>query len=42
MCNIPGCRGSMSLVWKELKATKANKLNLSAVSLDIADAYGSV
>ena len=32
----------MPLVSKELKAAKINKLNLAAVSLDIANPYGSV
>lgn len=39
---MAGCWEHMPLVWKELKAAKTNKLNLAAVSLDIANPYGSV
>ena len=39
---LPGCWEHMSLVWEELKLSKSNKSNLSAVWLDIANAYGSI
>ena len=39
---LPGCWEHMSLVWEELKSTKTNKANLTAVWLDIANAYGSI
>ena len=39
---VPGCWEHMSLVWKELKGTKTNKTNLTAVWLDISNAYGSI
>ena len=42
MAKVPGSWEHMSLVWKELKAAKTNKLNLAAVWLDIANAYGYV
>ena len=38
----PGCWEHMSLVWKERKAAKTNKFNLSAVWLELATAYSSV
>lgn len=39
---LPGCWEHMSSVWEELKSTKTSKSNLTAVWLDIANAYGSV
>ena len=42
MANGPGCCEHMSLVWKELKAAKTNKLNLAAVCLDIINVYYTV
>ena len=40
--NLPGCWEHMSLVWEQLKSTKVKKTNLTAVWLDIANAYGSI
>ena len=42
MEKIPGCWEHMSMVWNELKSSKAEHGNLAAVWLDIANAYGSV
>ena len=42
MTKMAGCWEHMPLVSKGLKAAKINKLNLAAVSLDIANPYGSV
>ena len=42
MTKMAGCWEHMPLASKELKAAKINKLNLAAVSLDIANPYGSV
>ena len=39
---LPGCWEHMSVVWEELKSRKVNKSNLTAVWLDIANAYGSI
>ena len=39
---MPGCWEHMSLVWKERKAAKTNKFNLSVVWLELATAYSSV
>ena len=42
MSKVPICREHMSLVWKELKTSKANnKLGLAAVWSDNANACGS-
>ena len=41
MSKVPGCREHMSLIWKELKTSKANnKLGLAAACLEIANAFG--
>ena len=42
MANIPGCWEHMSVVWDQLKTNKADHSNVSAIWLDIANAYGSV
>ena len=42
MEKVPGCWEHMSVVWEDLKSSKANKSNIVAVWLDIANAYGSV
>ena len=42
MEKISGCWEHMSMVWNELKSSKAEHGNLAAVWLDIANAYGSV
>ena len=42
MEKIPGCWEHMSMVWNELKSSKAEHGNLAAVWLDIANPYGSV
>ena len=42
IAKVPGCCEHMSLVWQELKSTKSDKKNISAVWLDIANAYGSI
>ena len=42
MEKIPGCWEHMSMVWNQLKSSKTNKSDLSAIWLDIANAYGSV
>ena len=42
MTKVPVSWEHMSLVWKELKAEKTNKLNRTTVSLDIANAYSPV
>lgn len=42
MTKVPVSWEHMSLVWKELKTEKTNKLNRATVSLDIANAYGPV
>ena len=42
MEKVPGCWEHMSVVWKELKSSKSEKNNVSAIWLDIANAYGSV
>ena len=42
MEKVPGCWEHMSSVWDELKDNKLNKTSISAVWLDIANAYGSV
>ena len=42
MEKVPGCWEHMSLVWNELKESKFKKSCISAVWLDIANAYGSV
>ena len=42
MERVPGCWEHMSVVWNELKSSKKENLDLSAIWLDIANAYGSV
>ena len=42
MEKVPGCWEHMSSVWDELKKNKHNGTSISAVWLDIANAYGSV
>ena len=42
MAKVPGCWEHMSLVWDELKTAKSNKTSITAVWLDIANAYGSI
>ena len=42
MAKVPGCWEHMSMVWNDLKMAKQNKSSLTAVWLDIANAYGSV
>ena len=42
MEKVPGCWEHMSVVWDELKSSKVDKGNVSAIWLDIANAYGSV
>ena len=42
MEKVPGCWEYMSMVWDELKTSKIDKLNITALWLDIANAYGSV
>ena len=42
MEKIPGCWEHLSMVWNELKSSKAEHGNLAAVWLDIANVYGSV
>ena len=42
MEKVPGCWEHMSLVWDELQNSKLNESNITAVWLDIANAYGSV
>ena len=42
MPKVPRCWEHMCLVWTELKGAKANKLDLAAVWLDIANDYGSI
>ena len=42
MEKVPGCWEHMSVVWDELKSSKKEKIDLSAIWLDIANAYGSV
>ena len=42
MPKVPGCWEHMCLVQKELKSAMANKLDLAAVWLDIANDYGSI
>ena len=39
---IPGCWEHMSMVWDSLKSAKHDKTSLSAIWLDVANAYGSV
>ena len=39
---VPICWEHMSVVWDELKSRKAEKSNIAAIWLDIANAYGSV
>ena len=42
MEKVPGCWEHMSTAWNSLKTAKAEKSDLAAVWLDIANAYGSV
>ena len=42
MEKVPGCWEHMSLAWSALKNSKSGKGNLSAIWLDVANAYGSV
>ena len=42
MEKIPGCWEHMSMVWDSLKSAKHDKTSLSAIWLDVANAYGSV
>ena len=42
MAKVPGCWEHLSLVWDELKTVKSNKTSITAVWLDIANAYGSI
>ena len=42
MAKVPGCRQHMSLVWGELETAKSNKISITAVWLDLANAYGSI
>ena len=42
MAKVPGWWEHMSVVWDELKSTKAEKANIAAAWLDIANSYGSV
>ena len=42
MERVTGCWEHMSVVWNELKSSKKENLDLSAIWLDIANAYGSV
>ena len=42
MEKIPGCWEHMSLVWSALQNSKTNGNDLTAIWLDIANAYGSV
>ena len=40
MSKVTGCQLHISLVWKQLKAAKTKKLDLTAVWLDVANDYG--
>ena len=42
MEKIPGCWEHLSMVWHALKEARAQKSNLAAIWLDIANAYGSI
>ena len=42
MATVPGCCKHVSRVWDELKTAKSNKTSITAVWLDIANAYGSI
>ena len=42
MYKVPGSWEHMCLFWKEVKVEKTNKLNLAAIWLDVANAYGSI
>ena len=42
MATVPGCCKHVSPVWDELKTAKSNKTSITAVWLDIANAYGSI
>ena len=42
MEKIPGCWEHMSMVWDSLKSAKQDKASVSAIWLDVANAYGSV
>ena len=42
MAKVPGCWEHMYVVWDKLKSTKVEKANVTALCLDIANAYGSV
>ena len=42
MEKIPDCWEHMSMVWDSLKSAKHDETSLSAIWLDVANAYGSV
>ena len=42
MEKVPGCWEHMFMVWESLKSSKASKSSVSAVWLDVANAYGSI
>ena len=39
---VPGCWEHMSMVWSALKEARSTKSSLANISLDIANAYGSI
>ena len=42
MDKVPGCWEHMSMVWSALKEVRSTKSSLANISLDIANAYGSI
>ena len=42
MAKVLGCWEHVTMVWDELNTAKSNKTSITAVSSDIANAYGSI